>query len=96
MSNGFLQRLEHFRKYCFGAFGIYGDEPNLDIAGLFLWRGTEKAQEIYDHPQTEYYFIEKLDSKDPKTKQLVTEYWCGLEEGVMVDGRKVQDVKYFK
>lgn len=96
MSNGFLQRLEHFRKYCFGAFGIYGDEPNLDIKGIFVWRGLEKTQEIKDHPQTEYYFIEKLDSKDPKTKQLVMDYWTHLEEGQMVDGQKVQDVAYFK
>lgn len=24
LANGFLQRLEHFRKYCFGAWGVYG------------------------------------------------------------------------
>ena len=33
LANGFLQRLEHFRKYCFGSWGVYGDEPNLEIRG---------------------------------------------------------------
>lgn len=41
LANGFLQRLEHFRKYTIGSWGVYGEEPNLDIKGLFLWRGTE-------------------------------------------------------
>lgn len=86
MSNGFLQRFEDFRKYCFGSFGIYGEEPNLDIKGLFCWRGTTKPAEVLEHPQTEYYFIDKLDSKDPKTKEIVTEYWTSLEEGMKVEG----------
>lgn len=33
LANGFLQRLEHFRKYIFGAWGVYGEEPNLEIRG---------------------------------------------------------------
>lgn len=35
LANGFLQRLEHFRKYCFGAWGVYGQEPSLEIRGNF-------------------------------------------------------------
>ena len=30
---GFLQRLEHFRKYALGVHGVYGEEPNLEIRG---------------------------------------------------------------
>lgn len=41
LANGFLQRLEHFRKYIFGVWGVYGEEPKLAIKGLFMWRGTE-------------------------------------------------------
>lgn len=33
LANGFLQRLEHFRKYMFGAWGVYGQEPSLEIRG---------------------------------------------------------------
>ncbi len=38
LANGFLQRLETFRKYCFGSWGVYGDEPKLDIKGKILFR----------------------------------------------------------
>ena len=34
LANGFLQRLEHFRKYCIGVWGVYGEEPNLEIRGI--------------------------------------------------------------
>jgi hypothetical protein len=51
LANGFVQRLETFRKYCFGIWGVYGEEPKLDIKGLLMWRGTEKPAEItsYDY-----------------------------------------------
>lgn len=39
MLNGFLQRMEAMRKYSFGYLGIYGDEPDLEIVGVFFWRG---------------------------------------------------------
>jgi len=39
MLNGFLQRMEAMRKYSFGYLGIYGDEPDLNIKGVFFWRG---------------------------------------------------------
>jgi len=39
MMNGFLQRMEAMRKYSFGYLGIYGDEPDLNIKGVFFWRG---------------------------------------------------------
>lgn len=29
LKNGFLQRLDHFRKYSLGVHGVYGDEPSL-------------------------------------------------------------------
>mmetsp|Transcript_17259 Transcript_17259/g.17197 ORF Transcript_17259/g.17197 Transcript_17259/m.17197 type:complete len:330 (+) Transcript_17259:207-1196(+) len=34
--DGFLQMMEAFRKNCFGILGVYGDEPNLEIMGLFV------------------------------------------------------------
>ena len=40
LMNGFLQRLDNFRKYAFGVQGVYGDEPNLEIKGVWLWRGV--------------------------------------------------------
>jgi len=33
LASGFLQRLENFRKYIFGVWGVYGQEPSLEIRG---------------------------------------------------------------
>jgi len=44
--NGFLQRLEHFRKYAFAVHGVYGAEPELEIRGVWLWRGKGIPKEI--------------------------------------------------
>ena len=30
--------------------GVYGEEPSLEIKGVFLWRGTEIPQAMADHP----------------------------------------------
>jgi len=37
---GFIERLDHFRKYAFGVHGVYGDEPTLEVRGIWLWRGV--------------------------------------------------------
>ena len=37
LANGFLQRLEHFRKYQFSVWGVYGEEPCYDIKGNFFF-----------------------------------------------------------
>jgi elongation factor 1-gamma len=37
--NGFLQRIDHFRKHTFAAHAILGEEPNLEIEGVWLFRG---------------------------------------------------------
>ena len=39
----FIQRLDHFRRYSFGSFGIYRDEPSLEIQEVLMWRGQELA-----------------------------------------------------
>lgn len=48
--NGFLQRIDHFRKHCFAAHLMLGDEPNLEIQGVWLFRGKGIPQEMKDHP----------------------------------------------
>jgi hypothetical protein len=35
--------MESFRKWSFGYLGIYGDEPDLEIMGMFMWRGQDIA-----------------------------------------------------
>jgi len=72
LAAGFIQRLETFRKYSFGTWGVYGDEPNLEIRGLFLWRGLEEPAEIKEHVSYEYHKFTKLEFNDAKTRDLVT------------------------
>jgi len=95
---GFLQRLETFRKYSFGVVGVYGDEPNLEIRGCWVWRGNEIPFEIKDHPSGEWYKFRKLDVKNSEAdRKIQEEYWTKWEEDVdQVEGLTVRDVKYFK
>lgn len=40
----FLNRLEPMRRYSFGVIGIYGDEPDLELCGVLVWRGLDIPQ----------------------------------------------------
>jgi len=95
---GFLQRLETFRKYSFGVVGVYGDEPNLEVRGCWVWRGTEIPFEIKDHPSGEWYKFRKLDVKNNEAdRKIQEEYWTKWEEDVdQVEGLTCRDIKYFK
>jgi len=39
--NGFLQRIDHFRKHTFAMHAMLGEEPNLEIMGVWLFRGKK-------------------------------------------------------
>jgi len=47
---GFIQRLEGFRKYSFGKICMLGEEPNFELMGVLLVRGQVIPQELIDHP----------------------------------------------
>ena len=38
---GFLSRAEHTTKYSFARMAVLGEEPNLDIVGVWLCRGKD-------------------------------------------------------
>lgn len=98
LMNGFLQRLESFRKYAFGVVGVYGDEPNLEIRGCWVWRGNEVPLEIKEHPSGEWYKFRKLDVKNNEEDRKIQEqYWTSWGEEVdKVEGLTCRDIKYFK
>ena len=96
LKNGFLRNLDHFRKYAFAGFGVYGPEGKYDIKGVWLWRGTEIPAEIKDHQSYEYYKITKLDHTKEEDRKVLEEYWTNLEEGQLVEGVPVFEAKYFK
>merc|ERR1719454_1766847 len=80
LCNGFMQRFESFRKYSFARHAVLGEEPSLDIQGVWLFRGTEVPQEAHDHPQFEYYKRRKLDVNNKKDVEIIREYFGAAPE----------------
>jgi elongation factor 1-gamma len=95
--NGFMQRMdEKVRNHSLGVFGIYGEEPDLEQMGLFLWRGTELPQPMVEHPQFEYWNKKKMDVKNEGDCQLIIDYLTTKEGQITLDGKKAQKVIYYK
>jgi elongation factor 1-gamma len=95
--NGFLQRMdEKFRNYSFAMMSILGDEPSLEIQGVWLFHGKQVPQEMLDHPQFEYYKRRELDVTKAEDKKLISDFWCAKAEVSSVNGLKVQECKMFK
>lgn len=95
LSKGFLQRFDQFRKHAFARHLVLGEEPNLEIEGVWLFRGTGIPQEAIDHPQFEYYKQRKMDLNDPADVALLRAFW-GAKEGDIVNGLKAQSVMWHK
>jgi elongation factor 1-gamma len=97
LMNGFLQRLDHFRKYAFAVHGVYGEEGCYEIRGVWVWRGNGLPKEITDLDSFEYHKWIRLDASKEEDRKKVDEYWCGLDEDVdKVEGLTARTVKYFK
>jgi len=67
--------LNDFRKHCFGVFGVYGQIPEVEFDGCWLWRGTEIHDLMKAHDSYEYSEFRKLDINNPQDKKLITEFW---------------------
>jgi elongation factor 1-gamma len=97
LMNGFLDRADQSRKYALGVHGVYGDEPDLDVKGVWLWRGTDILEPLKEHQQFDVYKYRKMDPKNPADKQLIEDYWTKLEEDKdVVEGKTARTLKYFK
>jgi len=92
----FLQNLDPFRKYCFSAYGVYGDEGNYEIKGVWMWRGTEIPDEIKEHDLFPYLTLKKLDPTQETDRKFIENYWLNITEGDVFDGMKVANVVYHK
>jgi elongation factor 1-gamma len=96
LMNGFLQRMdEKFRNYTMSLMAILGDEPNLEIQGVWMFRGKGIPQEMIDHPQFEYYQRRELDVTKEEDRKTISEFWCA-KVGGQVNGQTVQEIKMFK
>ena len=96
LKDGYTRNLDHFRKYSFANFGVYGVEGCYDIKGVFVWRGTEIPFEIKDHVSGDYFKYTKLDHTKEEDRKLVEDYWVNLDEGIVVDGSPIYNVQYIR
>jgi len=93
---GFLQRFDHFRKHAFGKVNMIGAEPNLEIKGVFCFRGLELPQEAKDHPQFEYMQPRKMDPlNNTDDWNLIAQHW-GAAEGLECEGLPVVVASWHK
>lgn len=83
--NGFLQRMDDkMRKHSLCVLGVYGQEPDLEIMGVFFWRGVGVIEPMLEHPQYEFYKQRKLDiSGSAADRALVENFWTVKEEEVL-------------
>ena len=94
--NFFLERIDDdFKKYSFGVHGVYGNNNEFKVKGLWMWRGEDIPEEIKENEYFNYLSIKKLDCKNDKDKKLVEEYWTKCNKGDKVDERKVEEISYF-
>ena len=94
--NFFLERFDDdFKKYSFGVHGVYGNNNEFKVKGLWMWRGEDIPEEIKENEYFNYLNIKKLDCKNEKDKKLVEEYWTKCNKGDKVDERKVEEISYF-
>jgi len=73
---GFVQRLDKLRKYGFGSLIIFGEEPALQVAGVWLFRGPDVPQEMQEVDDYPNYTWKKLDHKDEKDRKLIEDYFA--------------------
>ena len=92
---GFLQRFDSFRKHAFARMCVTGEEPNLEIEGVWCIRGTVIPQECKDHPQFEYYKVRRMDLTNAADIQLIREFWGGAVDKI-ANGRKIQSISWHK
>lgn len=84
-------------KNLIAVHGIYGDEPALEIKGLWFWKSADFLEGLKDHPACEFVKWKKLDPANAGDKKLIEEYWSHIksEEGT-VEGLKVRTMKVVK
>lgn len=96
LRGNYLEKLEKFRKYTFAAHGVYGVEPNLEVEGVWMWRGVDIPIDIQENDSFEYITFKKLDPSNENDRKFVESFWLTVNEGEIVNGRPVVDVEYFK
>lgn len=93
--NGFLQRLDDFRKHTFGMMAITGEEPSLEIESVWLFRGKGMPARMIEHPQWEYYQQRELNPDNEEDRKLFSDF-ISAKVGDVVNGRVIVECKLHK
>jgi len=88
---GFMQRIDpKVSRYAFGRVLMLGEEPDLNIEGIFMFRGQEIPELMNENPQFEYFEKKKLDFMgNADHYNEIGEFWAVGKEGGVVKGRPV-------
>lgn len=73
---GWIQRLDKLRKYGFGSLCIFGQEPQLSVAGAWLFRGKDVPEEMKATDDCEHYEWKRVDVNNAADKALVEDFWA--------------------
>lgn len=86
-----------FGKKLIAVHGIYGEEPDLEIQGVWFWQDKGILPEWKDHPSHEYIQWTQLDPAKPEDRARILAYWSNTksEEGT-VEGRRCRTLKIVK
>lgn len=97
LMNGFLNRAEHTSKYTFARQAVLGEEPKLQIEGVWLFRGQEVPDGLAkEHAQFEYYEAKKLDPRNNKAHDKLVREFFGGKVGDKMNGMTCQTLKWHK
>ncbi|EPQ30823.1 uncharacterized protein PFL1_01722 [Pseudozyma flocculosa PF-1] len=91
---GLHTRLEANRKYIMGTMGVFGENNNNAISGVYVVRGQNPAEVLSCAPDIESYSITPLDLKKDEDKKLFEDYMAW--EAVTPDGKQWADGKIMK
>merc|ERR1712002_414389 len=94
---GMFHRIEKLRKHAFASCVVGGVSNDMNITGLWFWRGDKLAFERSPDWQIDYEIFDwqKLDWDAPETKELVSAYWK-WDESKEFGGKKFCEGKIYK
>jgi len=73
---GFFQRLETLHKYAFGSMLIFGEEPSLEVSGVWVYRGTGTPADMESCDDYPHYNWRQADISDPAQRTLIEDYFA--------------------
>jgi hypothetical protein len=95
----FVRNCDPFTKQLFAAHAMLGEEPSLEIRGVWLFKSSEVLPEaMHNHSSFEYYDWRKLDIvNNQEDRELLTAYWSAVKtQPEKLDGLTIQKVQFVK